>query len=180
MLLPPLMATTIFRKFFVKMGFIRYMLMANLLLFMAALPIKMVLRWVFNLKYIISHSGVLFELLTAAGTETWGRRPLRRPALPYARVRGQMDAWHVSNCSGQGIFAMPATEQIWRNPKRMHLVFAISSIVDAADHVWMLAADHHRDWKEFQRTFRDVETWSIESRIQQQENAPVRARAGRP
>ena len=54
LLLPPLMATTIFRRFFLKMGFVRYMLMANLLLFMLSLPIKMVLRWVFNLKYIIS------------------------------------------------------------------------------------------------------------------------------
>ena len=53
-LLPPLMAMTVFRKFFVKMGFIRYMVMANLLLFMMALPIKMVLRWTFNLKYIIA------------------------------------------------------------------------------------------------------------------------------
>jgi hypothetical protein len=52
--LPPLMAVTIFRKFFVRMGFIRYMVMANLLLLMASLPIKMVLRWLFNLKYIIS------------------------------------------------------------------------------------------------------------------------------
>ena len=52
-LLPPLMATTIFRKFFVKMGFFRYMLMANLMLLMMALPMKMALRWVFNLKYII-------------------------------------------------------------------------------------------------------------------------------
>jgi hypothetical protein len=52
--LPPLMAATVFRKFFVRMGFIRYMVMANLLLLMASLPIKMVLRWVFNLKYIIS------------------------------------------------------------------------------------------------------------------------------
>lgn len=52
--LPPLMATTIFRKFFVRMGFVRYMLMANLLLFMLSLPLKMVLRWVFNLKYIVS------------------------------------------------------------------------------------------------------------------------------
>jgi hypothetical protein len=52
--LPPLMATTIFRKFFVKMGFIRYMLMANLLLLMATLPLKMILRWTLNLKYIIS------------------------------------------------------------------------------------------------------------------------------
>ena len=52
--LPPLMAITVFRKFFVKMGFIRYMVMANLLLFMASLPIKMVLRWTLNLKYIIA------------------------------------------------------------------------------------------------------------------------------
>jgi hypothetical protein len=30
------------------------MVMANLLLLMALLPIKMLLRWTFNLKYIIS------------------------------------------------------------------------------------------------------------------------------
>jgi Cytochrome b(C-terminal)/b6/petD len=53
-LLPPLLAVTVFRKFFVKMGFLRYMLMSNLLLFMLTLPIKMVLRWTVNLKYIIS------------------------------------------------------------------------------------------------------------------------------
>jgi len=53
LLLPPLMATTVFRSFFVKMGFFRYMLLANLMLLMMALPIKMALRWVFNLKYII-------------------------------------------------------------------------------------------------------------------------------
>jgi Cytochrome b(C-terminal)/b6/petD len=54
LVLPPLLATTVFRKFFVKMGFVRFMLMANLLLFMAALPLKMVLRWTLNLKYIVS------------------------------------------------------------------------------------------------------------------------------
>lgn len=52
--LPPLMAVTIFRKFFVKMGFLRFMVLANLILFMASLPIKMVLRWSFNLKYIVA------------------------------------------------------------------------------------------------------------------------------
>jgi len=52
--LPPLMAVTFFRKFYEKMGFIRYMVLANLLLFMMALPIKMVLRWSFNLKYLIA------------------------------------------------------------------------------------------------------------------------------
>jgi hypothetical protein len=54
LLLPPLMATTIFRKFFAKMGFVRFMLLANLLLLMLALPLKMMLRWVFVLKYIVS------------------------------------------------------------------------------------------------------------------------------
>ncbi len=52
--LPPIMAVTVFRKFFAKMGFIRFMLMSNLLLLMAALPLKMVLRWTLNLKYIVS------------------------------------------------------------------------------------------------------------------------------
>ena len=48
------MAATVFRKFFVRMGFISFMVMANLLLFMAALPLKMVLRWTLNLKYIVA------------------------------------------------------------------------------------------------------------------------------
>lgn len=54
LVLPPLMAVTIFRKFFVRMGFIRYMILANLVLFMAALPLKMILRWLFTLKYIVA------------------------------------------------------------------------------------------------------------------------------
>jgi hypothetical protein len=52
-LLPPILAKTILRKFFIKMGFIRFFLLVNLLQFMAALPIKMVLRWTLNLKYIV-------------------------------------------------------------------------------------------------------------------------------
>ncbi|MDX1967647.1 MAG: hypothetical protein SFV23_10780 [Planctomycetaceae bacterium] len=52
--LPPIMAATIFRSFFQRMGFIRFMVLSNLLLFMAALPLKMVLRWVVNLKYIVA------------------------------------------------------------------------------------------------------------------------------
>ena len=43
-----------FRTFFVRMGFLRYMVFSNLLLMMAALPIKMVLRWSINLKYIVA------------------------------------------------------------------------------------------------------------------------------
>jgi Cytochrome b(C-terminal)/b6/petD len=52
--LPPLMAATVFRRFFTKMGFLRYMVLANLMLLMMSLPIKMVLRWAVRLKYIVA------------------------------------------------------------------------------------------------------------------------------
>ena len=50
---PFLLAATIFRSFAVKLGFIRFIVFSNLLLFMASLPIKMVLRWSFSLKYLV-------------------------------------------------------------------------------------------------------------------------------
>jgi hypothetical protein len=50
---PMILAATVFKKFFMKMGFIRFMVFSNLLLFMASLPIKMLLRWMFRLKYIV-------------------------------------------------------------------------------------------------------------------------------
>jgi hypothetical protein len=52
-LVPPILARTIMRPFFIKMGFIRFFLLVNLLQLMAALPLKMVLRWAINLKYIV-------------------------------------------------------------------------------------------------------------------------------
>jgi hypothetical protein len=52
-LIPPLLAKTVFRSFFIKMGFMRFFLLVLLIQSMAALPIKMVLRWTVNLKYII-------------------------------------------------------------------------------------------------------------------------------
>ncbi len=53
-ILPPLMAVTILRSYYMRMGFLRYMVFANLILFMMALPVKMVLRWAFSLKYIVA------------------------------------------------------------------------------------------------------------------------------
>jgi hypothetical protein len=57
--LPPLLAIGTFRRFYLKMGAPRYYVGAFLFLVMMALPIKMVLRWLFNLKYIV-HIGELF------------------------------------------------------------------------------------------------------------------------
>jgi hypothetical protein len=50
---PPLLAKTWFKGFYATLGPIRYHVMVFLLLSMASLPIKMVLRWLFNLKYIV-------------------------------------------------------------------------------------------------------------------------------
>ena len=62
LVLPPLMAGTLFRRFFAQMGFWRYMTFAMLFLFMAALPIKMVLRWAINLKYIVAIPEYFFNI----------------------------------------------------------------------------------------------------------------------
>ena len=60
--LPPLLAKTVFRRMYLEMGFIRFNVMANLLLFMAALPIKMMLRWTMNLKYIVGIPEYFFNI----------------------------------------------------------------------------------------------------------------------
>jgi hypothetical protein len=54
--LPPALVvfSRFFRQLFLKMGFLRYMILSNLLLVMMLLPIKMVCRWSFNLKYFIA------------------------------------------------------------------------------------------------------------------------------
>jgi len=53
MILPALLRATVLKKLYEQMGSIRYSVMVILLLFMALMPIKMVLRWTFNLKYFI-------------------------------------------------------------------------------------------------------------------------------
>ncbi len=51
--LPPLLGLVVMRKYLDRMGFVRFMVLATLIQFMAALPIKMLLRWTMNLKYIV-------------------------------------------------------------------------------------------------------------------------------
>ena len=62
LLLPPLLAKTLLRPFFIKMGFIRFFLLVTLIQFMAALPVKMVLRWTMNLKYIVAIPEYFFNI----------------------------------------------------------------------------------------------------------------------
>jgi hypothetical protein len=60
--LPPLLARTLMRPFFLRMGFVRFITLVTLMQFMAALPIKMVLRWTMNLKYIVAIPEIFFNI----------------------------------------------------------------------------------------------------------------------
>ena len=51
--LPVILARTVFRRMYDTMGPGRFYVMATLLVVMALLPVKMVLRWIFILKYFI-------------------------------------------------------------------------------------------------------------------------------
>ena len=53
LVVPAILRATVFRRMYENMGAIRYSIMVFLLLLMALMPIKMVLRWVWNLKYFI-------------------------------------------------------------------------------------------------------------------------------
>jgi mono/diheme cytochrome c family protein len=52
----------------------------------------------------------------------------------------------------------------------LHLVFGISGLAMLATTIWMLAADHRREWKDYIRKFQTIETWTAEARLNQQNN----------
>ena len=52
-LVPAVLGATVFKKYIQEAGWMRFAMLAILILFMASLPIKMVLRWTINLKYLV-------------------------------------------------------------------------------------------------------------------------------
>ena len=61
-IIPPLLGRLFFRKYIAQSGMVRYIVLAGLLLFMASLPIKMVLRWTINLKYLVAIPEYFFNI----------------------------------------------------------------------------------------------------------------------
>lgn len=61
-LVPPILGRTFFRDYIKQAGLMRFLMTAVLLLFMASLPIKMVLRWTLNLKYIVAIPEFFFNI----------------------------------------------------------------------------------------------------------------------
>jgi hypothetical protein len=60
--LPPLLAKLWFKTYHEKLGAPRYYVTAFLFIMMMALPIKMLLRWLFNLKYIVAIPEYFFNI----------------------------------------------------------------------------------------------------------------------
>lgn len=62
LILPPLLAKTLFIKLYNKLGNFRYALFMILFLAFVALPVKMYLRWLFNLKYLLAIPEYFFNI----------------------------------------------------------------------------------------------------------------------
>ena len=48
---------------------------------------------------------------------------------------------------------MPASEDFFRDQKKLHVVFFLSALGMFGAAVWMLANDHLKPWKKYQREF---------------------------
>jgi Cytochrome b(C-terminal)/b6/petD len=59
---PIILAKTLLRRFYEKMGPVRYMIGCTLLLIMLSVPVKMYLRWTMNLKYIVAIPEYAFDI----------------------------------------------------------------------------------------------------------------------
>lgn len=59
---PVLLGKTVMKGFLEKMGQPRFYVMVSILLMMASLPIKMILRWTINLKYIVAIPEYFFNI----------------------------------------------------------------------------------------------------------------------
>jgi cytochrome b/b6/petD-like protein len=62
LVLPVVLARRTFRTYYEKLGAPRYYVTVFLFLMMMALPIKMLARWIFNLKYIVAIPEIFFNI----------------------------------------------------------------------------------------------------------------------
>ena len=59
---PAILAKTVLKGVFKKLDPVRFGILVMLALFMVALPIKMYLRWAFNLKYLVAIPEFFFNI----------------------------------------------------------------------------------------------------------------------
>ena len=62
LVLPVVLARTVFKSYVDKLGAPRFYVTVFLFLMMMSLPVKMLLRWIFNLKYIVAIPEIFFNI----------------------------------------------------------------------------------------------------------------------
>ena len=62
LVLPVILARSVFKTFYAKLGAPRYYVTVFLFLMMMSLPIKMLARWILNLKYIVAIPEIFFNI----------------------------------------------------------------------------------------------------------------------
>jgi hypothetical protein len=60
--LPVVLAKSVFKRYYEKLGAARYYVTVFLFLSMMSLPVKMLARWIFNLKYIVAIPEIFFNI----------------------------------------------------------------------------------------------------------------------
>lgn len=71
---------------------------------------------------------------------------------------------------------MPATEDVWRNLKTLHVVSAASALALLASTVWMLQADYADEWRPIQRMRDRLEAQQIDADLAVLDNKDFQAR----
>ena len=60
--LPVILAKSVFKVYYEKLGAARYYVGVFLFLSMMSLPLKMLARWIFNLKYVVAIPEIFFNI----------------------------------------------------------------------------------------------------------------------
>src|SRR5579872_1025306 len=60
---------------------------------------------------------------------------------------------------------MPATEDVWRNLRTMHIVSAASAFALLASTLWMMQADYADEWRDVQRVGFKLQAQQLEDDI---------------
>jgi hypothetical protein len=60
--LPVVLAKGVFKAYHAKLGPARYYVTVFLFLSMMSLPLKMLARWIFNLKYVVAIPEIFFNI----------------------------------------------------------------------------------------------------------------------
>src|SRR5579863_4022096 len=60
---------------------------------------------------------------------------------------------------------MPATEDVWRNLRKLHVVSAASALALLASTLWMMQADYADEWRGIQRTANKLQAEQLDDDI---------------